>query len=450
LKKAGSLSRLLISLTVVFFLVSCERRKTEGPEGSIQSRNFVFPSRPSSGITFLSTQLNPVEEAGKMRNVILKDFPGRVDFRPNDNSYVFRQINSILQSNPSESILLGALHGDLEKLYEGNALRPLNDIYDGLTKRGFPENLLSLSRLNGKDIYYIPWVQASFVMVANRKALAYLPGGADLNELTYAELLQWAENIFEKTGMKAIGFPAGEKGLMYRFFQGYLYPSFTASTLLKFRGSDAKAMWAYFKGLWKFTYPGSLACATMAEPLLTKDVWIAWDHTARLVRAFEERPDDFVAFPAPIGPMGRGFMAVISGLGIPRNVANAKDPAMLIDYLTQPAIQSRTLSETGFFPVVASGASGGIPRYLQQLSSAVERQSNSRRSVPTLLPIGLGERGDDYNNLFMLTFSEIVLGGKDVSSVLNANADELQKLIDGANAKCWLPDVSEARPCKIE
>jgi multiple sugar transport system substrate-binding protein len=430
--------------------VSCEKRNIDGPKESIQSKSFVFPGKPTSDIIFLSTQMNPLKEAEKMRDVILKDFPGKVDFRPNDNSYRFRQIKSMLQSNPSESILIGALHGDLVKLYEESALRPLNDIFSGLEKREFSDNLAKLSRLNGKDIYYVPWMQASFVMVANKKALPYLPKGADLNELTYAQLYQWAKNIFEKTGKKALGFPAGDKGLMHRFFQGYLYPSFTASTLLKFRGSDAKAMWEYFKGLWQYANSGSMVYSTMAEFLLTEDAWIAWDHTARLMKAFEERPNDFVAFPAPVGPKGRGFMSVVSGLSIPKNVKDTKSLAMLMDYLTRPVIQNRTLSETGFFPVVASEAADGVPPYLHELSAAVDRQANSGNPVPTLVPIGLGERGDEYNNLFMLTFSEIVLEGRDMTKVLNANAGELQKVIDEENAKCWLPDVSEERPCKIE
>jgi multiple sugar transport system substrate-binding protein len=394
--------------------------------------------------------MNPVEEAEKMRDVILKDFPGQVDFMPNDNGYLSRQINSMLSGEPKDSILVGALHGDLVKLFEGKELRPLDDIFGDLSKRGFSGGLVKLSRLNGRNVYYVPWMQASFVMVANKKALAYLPHGADLDSLTYAQLDQWAANIFERTGKKPIGFPAGGKGLMHRFFQGYLYPSFTASTLLKFRSPDAKAMWAYFKDLWRYSNPGSLVFSTMSEPLLTGDVWIAWDHTARLVKAFDERPDDFVAFPAPIGPKGRGFMSVVSGLAIPKGVANPHDPATLIDYLIQPAIQDRTLSETGFFPVLASGTRGDVPRTLLELAAAVNKQSGSRDSLQTLIPIGLGERGDDYNTLFMLTFSQIVLEGKDTASVLDANAGELQKIIDQEDAGCWAPDVSLERPCKIE
>lgn len=429
---------------------SCQKRNSKTAKESAAPRSFVFQRKPNSDITFLSTQLSPVEEAGKMRNAILKDFPGKVDFRPNDNSYLFSQIDAMLQTAPSKSILLGATHGDLVGLYEKDSLRPLNDLFAGLEKRDFSETLLKLCRLNGKDIYYVPWMQASFMMIANKKALPYLPEGVDLDLLSYGQLHQWVKNIQEKTGKKALGFPAGKNGLMHRFFQGYLYPSYTASTLLKFRGSDAKAMWEYFKGLWQYVYPGSLAYSTMAEPMLTEDVWIAWDHTARLMKAFAEKPDDFIAFPAPIGPRGRGFMAVISGLGIPKAAAGIEDQAALIDYLTQPAIQSRTLNATGFFPVVASGEKGSLPRQLQELSAALDKQANSRYSIPTLLPIGLGERGGDYNNVFMLTFSEIVLEGRDSTKVLNANAAELQKILNRANSRCWLPDVSEKRPCQIE
>ena len=435
---------------IIVLSLSCERQATKKPSGEAKPSAFSFSGRPTAAITFLSTQLNPVEEADKMRNSILKDFPGKVEFRPNDNNYLFSQIDSMLNSDPSESILIGALHGDLVRLYEEKALQPLDGIYESLANRSFPESLAKLSRLDGKDMYYIPWMQASFVMVANKKALPYLPKGARLDELSYAQLEQWAKNIFEATKMRALGFPAGEKGLMHRFFQGYLYPSFTASALLKFRSPDAKDMWAYFKELWLYAHPGSLVYSTMAEPLLAGDVWIAWDHTARLVKVFEQKPQDFVAFPAPIGPKGRGMMAVISGLSIPANAQDNKNQAFLIDYLTQPAIQARTLRETGFFPVVELKDGESKAPYLDELSSALDRQVNSPDAIATLPPIGLGERGDDYNHLFMLTFSEIVLDGKDIQTVLDENGKEMQKLLDEQNVKCWPPDVSEERPCKIE
>lgn len=439
----------MVLLQLSLAVLSCGKR-SEGGARATGGEAFIFPRKPSTAITFLSTQMNPVEEAGRMRSSILKYFPGKVDFRPNDNSYIFRQIDSLLKSNPSESILIGALHGDLAKLQEDGALRPLDDMARLVANKAVFPALLKLSELDGKSMYYMPWMQASFVMVANKKALPFLPSGAELGTLTYEQLLEWGRNINEKTGRKAIGFPAGDKGLMHRFFQGYLYPSFTRSTIVKFRSPEAREMWTFFKGLWRFVHPGSVTYSTMSDPLRAGDIWIAWDHTARLAPALEERPNDFVAFPAPRGPMGRGYMAIVSGLAIPKKVVMPQDPELLIDYLTQPYIQALTLKETGFFPVLDTGRDRTNLPSLQALGKTVSDQSNASDSILTLAPIGLGEEGKAYDNWFMFTFSEIVLGDRDVQSVLDSSAAELQKILDKENANSWPPDVSDGRPAKIE
>ncbi|HOX32356.1 MAG TPA: extracellular solute-binding protein [Spirochaetales bacterium] len=445
--KARYLSLLAATLPLLLCPGACAKR---GPAPDQAEKPFVFEGRPPSAVTFLSTQLNPVEEAGKMRNAILKDFPGEVDFRPNDNSYMFRQVGALLAADPAEPILLGATHGDLVSLYEKGGLRPASDIVAGLGERGFPEPLLRLCRLNGATEYYVPWMQASFVMVASRKALSYLPKGVDLHSLGYDQLLDWAKAIYEKTGKRALGFPAGKTGLMHRFFQGYLYPSFTGSTLLKFRGPAAEPMWEYFKELWRYAHPGSLVYSAMSDPLLAGDVWIAWDHTARLMKAFEQRPEDFAAFPAPAGPAGRGFMLIVSGLALPAGGREVASQAMLVDYLTRAPIQARTLREVGFFPVVALGPGDRVPAHLASLSAALREQAESSFSLPALAPTGLGEHGAAFNERYMLTFSGIVLEGRPAREVLDEGAAELQRIVDAADARCWLPDVSERRPCLLE
>ena len=82
----------------------------------------------------------------------------------------------------------------------------------------------------------------------------------------------------------------------------------------KFRSAEAEAGWNKFKELWQYTNPASTNYDFMQEPLLTGDVWVAFDHVARLADAFNQQPDDFVAFPAPAGPTGRGFMPVLAGI----------------------------------------------------------------------------------------------------------------------------------------
>ena len=91
-----------------------------------------------------------------------------------------------------------------------------------------------------------------------------------------------------------------------------------------------------------------------------------------------------------------------------------------------------------------------IPRHFFELDRAVREQARSEDSIASLLPVGLGEHGDDYNKLFMLTFSDIVLGGRDIISVLDVTAGKLQAILNETNARLWQPDTSSERPGKIE
>jgi multiple sugar transport system substrate-binding protein len=50
----------------------------------------------------------------------------------------------------------------------------------------------------------------------------------------------------------------------------------------------------------------------MQQPLLSGGVWIGFDHIARVLDALRQRPDEFIAFPAPAGPKGRGYTPVLT------------------------------------------------------------------------------------------------------------------------------------------
>ena len=62
---------------------------------------------------------------------------------------------------------------------------------------------------------------------------------------------------------------------------GYLYPSFTGYQVSAFNSPEAVAMWEYLKELNKYVHPSTGIWASMSDPLLFEEVWLAWDHTAR-------------------------------------------------------------------------------------------------------------------------------------------------------------------------
>ena len=99
---------------------------------------------------------------------------------------------------------------------------------------------MTLGKLGTNKQYYIPWMQATYVMVANKQALKYLPKGADINALTYGQLFQWAKNMKDTTGQARFGMPVGTNGLIHRFLQGYLVPSFSGGVVTTF-GARARS-----------------------------------------------------------------------------------------------------------------------------------------------------------------------------------------------------------------
>jgi multiple sugar transport system substrate-binding protein len=157
-----------------------------------------------------------------------------------------------------------------------------------------------------------------------------------------------------------------------------------------------------------------------------------------------------VAFPAPAGPAGRGFMPVIVGLGIPQGAPNPEGGKALIDYLTQPEIQGQVLNELGFFPVVGGVDFSNLPEGIAIEAGAVTAQASADDALPALLPVGLGERGGEINQIFRNAFDRTVLDGEDIATVLAEEAANLQALMEETGAPCWAPDPPSDGPCQVK
>src|SRR5215471_18387343 len=303
-------------------------------------------------LIFLSTQLRPIQDAQKMRNLILKDFPRPVDYITEQPQQLPARVAAEQTEGTHTIDVVGALHGELELLVQRDELVPLDDLAGKLTEHGVPDPLLTLGKFGTAHQLYVPWMQTSYIMVANKAALPYLPPGADINALTYNQLATWADRIQEKTGKPLLGFPAGPQGLMHRFFEGFLYPSYTGGVVVPFRSEAAEAMWMQFALLWKSVNPNSTSYTFMQQPLLSGDVWIGFDHVARVLGALRRKPDEFVAFPVPAGPKGRAYVPALAGLAVPKGAPDMSGAIGLIDYLTKPETQIVTARSTGFFPVL--------------------------------------------------------------------------------------------------
>lgn len=401
-------------------------------------------------VTFMSTQFNVVEESDKAK-AILAEFGGTAVFVPSEEGPMIDLILAEASADEGTVDLLGALHGTFPTLANNDTLFDLTDLLAEIEQSvDVNDSFVELGKLGTEDYqYYIPWMQATYTMAANKQALEYLPEGADINALTWDQLAEWAKNMQEATGEPRLGLPVA--GLFHRFLEGYAFPSWTGGMVTGFKTQEAADMLVFMRDqLWPYTNPESINYEFMSEPLLSGEVWVAFDHVARLKAAFDEQPQDFVAFPTPAGPAGRGYMPVVVGLAVPYTSPNPDGADELIKFLLSPETQGAILRDLGFYPVVSGVDTANLPEGVAIQSAAVEALTTAPDGIPALLPVGLGDRGGEINQIFRNAFNRVVLEGQDPMTVLEEEGAALQTLLDETGAPCWAPDPPSDGACQLK
>lgn len=397
-------------------------------------------------VEFLSSQAHLANEYRAMTDDVLAGFHGVADFnsQPTASDDVARILYE--QAAGRSTVDLVALtRGDMAALETAGALEDLTPLLRRLqADRQFPASLLDGGGPDAGRQYAIPWLQATYLLVVNRLALAYLPPGADVNHLTYDQLVDWGRRM-EASGRPRIGLPAGDTGLIHRFLQGYAYPSFTGTTLTGFRSPAAVRMWQTLDQLWSVTDPASTTYSGMDDALQSGDIWVAWDHQARVSGALADG-GRFIAVPAPSGPAGLGSMTAVVDLAIPKNAPNRKGAEALVEWLTRPRQQLAASSSLHFTPVVQGLVLSGPVASEWQVARSYRSDPNA---VATQPPVGLGADAESFSAVYRETFARIVLQHQDMLTVLNEESAKLQQLVDHAGAPCWPPDRFGSGPCHI-
>ena len=416
------------------------------PSASPGASTAVVSSDP---FVMLSTQLNTVTESEALRTQILNGFTAaKVEFRGETAGPFADRI--VAESKTKGTVgVVGGLHGDFGAL-DLNLFEDLTPLATKLKDRGFPAEFMELGKLGTTRQIYIPWMQATYILGVNKQALQYLPSGVSVDNITYQQLTQWCKNISDQTGRKRCGLPAGPMSLLHRLIQGYMYPAYTGGLVTTYKSPEAATLWQDLKNLWQYTNPQSLQIDFMQESMLSGEVWVGFDHVARLVKAFEGKPNDFVAAPAPKGPKGLYYMSVLAGLGIPKSTPNKSGAEAFIDYMTTPAVQSKTLTAVAFFPVIGSTLPADLPPHLKIEADGVAKQAKSPDAKVALLPIGLGAKGGEFNKVQLDTFQRIVIKGEDIQKVLTEQAAILQAVMNDTKAPCWRPDPTSTGPCQVK
>ena len=432
-----------LALAISMLALACGPSSTPTPSGSgaVSSEPFVM----------LSTQFNTVTESEAVRKQILAGFTvAPVDFLGSAAGPFVDRITAETKTSKGQVGVIGGVHGDFAGFSDLTIFEDLTPLAQKLKDRGIAQEFLDLGKLGTSRQVYIPWMQATYIMGVNKQALQYLPSGVKEGDITYKQLRDWCKNIFDKTGQKRCGLPAGPMSLLHRLIQGYMYPAYTGGLVTTYKSADAATMWQDLKDLWQYMNPQSLNTDFMQEALLSGQIWVGFDHVARLVDAFKQKPNDFVAVPAPKGPKGLYYMSVLAGLAIPKSSPNKAGAEAFIDYMTTPDVQGKTLNAVAFFPVLDKPLPSDLAAHLKLEADAVQAQSKSPDAKVALLPIGLGAKGGEFNKVQLDSFQRIVIKGEDIQKVLNEEAAILQTVMNDTKAPCWRPDPPSTGPCQVK
>jgi multiple sugar transport system substrate-binding protein len=432
-----------LALAISMLAVACGPSATPTPSGSgaISSEPFVM----------LSTQFNTVTESEAVRKQILAGFTiANVDYLGSAAGPFTDRITAETKTAKGQVGVIGGVHGDFAGFPDLTIFEDLTPLAQKLKDRGIAQEFMDLGKLGTSRQVYIPWMQATYIMGINKQALQYLPSGVKEGDITYKQLRDWCKNIFDKTGQKRCGLPAGPNGLMHRLTQGYMYPAYTGGLVTTYKSADAATMWQDLKDIWQYTNPASLTTDFMQEALLSGQVWVGFDHVARLVDAFKQKPNDFVAVPAPKGPKGLYYMSVLAGLAIPKSSPNKAGAEAFIDYMTTADVQGKTLNAVAFFPVLDKPLPSDLAAHLKVEADAVQAQSKSPDAKVALLPIGLGAKGGEFNKVMQDTFQRILVKNEEIQKVLNEQAAILQTVMNDTKAPCWRPDPASTGPCQVK
>ncbi len=186
----------------------------EAPEAAATEAPMEEAAPAVGEVVFFSTQFVPVEEQEKFRAILQQ---GGFDVTGSEEGPLLDVLLAGAQSGVSEIDVIGALHGTFPPLQQADALMHMIDIAEDLmADRELTAAFLETGLLGTEDfLYYVPWMQATYIMAATVDALEYLPEGADLNALTWEQLGAWCKALAEETGGPKCGLP--HAGLFHRF-----------------------------------------------------------------------------------------------------------------------------------------------------------------------------------------------------------------------------------------
>ena len=384
---------------------------------------------PSTTLVFSSRLFSPPREQEFFINEIIKPFEEEhgvtINFQIIDDQTLLDRAEVQQGTDHVTTDIVVAHNSRMAEWIEAGWVEDLTDHVDSWDDRHFSEAFVQNTNKDGSQ-YFLPVGADVYLLLANNKALPYLPDGVELDSITWEEYAAWAVAVAEGEGEGKVcitGIPS--KSWVYMF--GGTALSFGAG-FPDANSAGAMDAWKVWETIGKAEgfVPTVLNIDSCVDPMMREESWLTVFHNARAGQVFASNETAFTLAPAPTGPTGTGSIAGVSGYAIMSGSANYDLAVSFLEYLTRPEIQVKLAKGTGGFipPVQEAIDYLGDEAIDEVINKAVLVLENG---VVSGVPGGDYEDWGAVKACFDDVFADTILTGDDVTQ---ERLDTAQTCID--------------------
>ena len=308
------------------------------------------PAEGSKTLVFSSRLFSPPREQEFFINEIIKPFEEEhgvtVNFQILDDDTLLERAEVQQTTDHITTDIVAAHNGRMSEWIEAGYVEDLTELVASWDDRHFSEAFNQDTNMDGSQ-YFLPVGADVYLLLANNKALPYLPDGADVDAMTWEQYAEWGNAIAAGEGEGKVcitGIPS--KSWIYMFGGSALSYGAGFPDINSPEAADAWAIWASMGDAF---IPSVLNIESCVDPMMREESWLTVFHNARAGQVFASNETQFTLGPAPAGPSGIGSIAGVSGYAVMKGSENYDLAVDFLEYLTRPDIQVKIAKGTGGF-----------------------------------------------------------------------------------------------------
>jgi len=298
-------------------------------------------------IVINSGAFNTLEEADYIINEIIAPFEEESGIDIEFQTGIEADLYSEIKDEKEGTTDLVIIHsGDMKKWIEEELVSDLTTEIDSFQGRTFIKSFDNEIKKSGKT-YFTPITTDTYLTIANKKALKYLPETIDLEKLTWEDYANWSNKIREGEGVgKTVVSGAKKKSFLYQF--GGVALSYGAN-FPNIDSDGAKKAWKLYEQMAKDFIPEIKEVVKPVDSLKEEKAWLSVIHNAQAGQIYRENKEDYIIAPVPKGSKGRGTIVGAYGIGRVKGSKKIELTKKLMEYLTRPEVLLKISKGTGGF-----------------------------------------------------------------------------------------------------